>query len=123
MRLWVTHVTEHRDHMLVLQRERQVIERGPRWRAIRSSRKHFERLLEDVIHPLHGTGELVLAGERLSAAALFGMVNHTAQWYRPRGRLTPIEIADGYVDLLIRAGDAPREFSMTVAHRQTEQLR
>ena len=31
------------------------------------------------------------------------MVNHTAQWYRPRGRLAATEIADGYVDLLLGA--------------------
>jgi len=29
------------------------------------------------------------------------MVNHTAQWYRPRGPLTAREIADGYADLLL----------------------
>jgi hypothetical protein len=30
------------------------------------------------------------------------MVNHTAQWYRPRGRLTAREIADGYVRSILR---------------------
>jgi hypothetical protein len=30
------------------------------------------------------------------------MVNHTAQWYRPGGRLTPSAIADGYVALLLQ---------------------
>jgi TetR/AcrR family transcriptional regulator, cholesterol catabolism regulator len=34
------------------------------------------------------------------------MVNHTAQWYRPRGRLSPEQIADGYVELLV-AGSRP----------------
>jgi hypothetical protein len=29
------------------------------------------------------------------------MVNHTAQWYRPTGRLTPEAVADGYVALLL----------------------
>jgi len=40
---------------------------------------------------------------RLALAALLGMVNHTAQWYRPRGRLGATNIADGYVDLLLGA--------------------
>ena len=40
---------------------------------------------------------------RLALFALLGMVNHTAQWYRPRGRLSATEIADGYVDLLLGA--------------------
>jgi hypothetical protein len=33
--------------------------------------------------------------------ALLGMVNHTAQWYRPRGALSSEQIADGYVDLVL----------------------
>jgi TetR/AcrR family transcriptional regulator, cholesterol catabolism regulator len=103
VRLWVTHVTENREHMLVFQQERHLIERGAQWRDIRASRKQFERLLEDVIARIHGDGGLRLADDRVSVSALLGMVNHTPQWYRPRGRLTPIEIADGYVDLLIRA--------------------
>ena len=35
--------------------------------------------------------------------ALLGMVNHTAQWYRPRAALSPEQIADGYVTLLLEA--------------------
>jgi AcrR family transcriptional regulator len=43
---------------------------------------------------------------RLALMALLGMVNHTPQWYRPRGRLTPEEIADGYLELLTGAPSA-----------------
>jgi hypothetical protein len=97
-------VTEHRDHMLVFQQERHVIEHGDQWRDIRASRKQFERLLEDVIERVHAAGQLTLPDERLVVAALLGgMVNHTVQWYRPRGRLSPTEIADGYVDLLVNS--------------------
>ena len=54
--------------------------------------------------------EELLAGALLAAGisdtglhryAMLGMVNHTVQWYRPRGPLTPEQIADGYVDLVI----------------------
>ena len=38
---------------------------------------------------------------RLAVSALLGMVNHTPQWFRPRGRLGPEEIAAGYVDLIL----------------------
>jgi hypothetical protein len=31
------------------------------------------------------------------------MVNHTSTWLRPRGRLTPEQIADGYCDMLVGA--------------------
>ena len=103
VRLWVAHVVEHRDHMLVFQQERHVIERGAQWRGVRNSRKRFERLVDDVLARVEASGEAAFADRRLAVSALLGMVNHTAQWYRPRGRLSPREIADGYVDLLLGA--------------------
>jgi TetR/AcrR family transcriptional regulator, cholesterol catabolism regulator len=101
VRLWVAHVVEHRDHMLVFQQERHTIERGEQWRGVRSSRKQFERLVEDVLERLARAGRLRLADRRLALSALLGMVNHTAQWFRPRGRLRPEDVAQGYVDLLV----------------------
>jgi AcrR family transcriptional regulator len=97
LRLWVAHVIEHRDHMLVFQQERHVIERGEQWRKVRESRKQFERLLDGALREARTR----LADDRLELSALLGMVNHTAQWYRPRGRLSSTEIADGYADLIL----------------------
>jgi AcrR family transcriptional regulator len=102
VRLWVAHVVEHRDHMLVFQQERHVIEQGARWRGVRASRKGFERLVDDVLARVEADGAAAFADRRLALSALLGMVNHTAQWYRPRGRLSPAEVADGYVDLVVR---------------------
>jgi AcrR family transcriptional regulator len=101
IRLWVEHVVEHRDHMLVFQQERHVIERGERWRAVRASRKRFERLVGEELAAAERAGALRHGDRRLALLALLGMVNHTAQWYRPRGPLTVREIADGYADLLL----------------------
>ena len=103
VRLWVEHVVAHRAHMLVFQQERHVIERGAAWRGVRASRKAFERLVEDVLARVGSH-----AGDpRLALFALLGMVNHTAQWYRPRGRLDATDIADGYAELVLApaAGD------------------
>jgi AcrR family transcriptional regulator len=94
VRLWVAHVCVHRDHMLVFQQERHQIESGERWRSVRASRKRFERLVASVLDEAGAEGPLPLL-------ALLGMVNHTAQWYRPRGPLTPEQIADGYVALVL----------------------
>ena len=99
VRIWVGHVVEHRDHMLVFQQERHVIESGDQWRRVRASRKAFERLVADVLERAHPAGD-----HRLALLALLGMVNHTAQWYRPRGKLSPEQIADGYVALVLGAG-------------------
>jgi TetR/AcrR family transcriptional regulator, cholesterol catabolism regulator len=96
VRLWVGHVVEHRDHMLVFQQERHLIESGERWRKVRGSRKAFERLVAGVLERARPAGD-----RRLALLALLGMVNHTAQWYRPRGELSAEAIADGYVDLVL----------------------
>lgn len=96
VRLWVDHVVEHRDHMLVFQQERHVIESGERWRAVRAARKAFELLVAELLARADPPGD-----ERLALLALLGMVNHTAQWYRPRGPLAPRQIADGYLALVL----------------------
>ena len=100
IRLWVNSVVEHRDHMLVFQQERHTIESGAQWRGVRESRKDFERLME---HALAEAGACGPDGRdpRLTHLALLGMVNHTAQWYRPRGRFDADEIADGYLTLVL----------------------
>ncbi|MGA9859187.1 MAG: TetR/AcrR family transcriptional regulator [Solirubrobacteraceae bacterium] len=97
VRMWVAHVIAHRDHMLVFQQERHVIDSGDAWRKVRASRKAFERLVGDLLARVSPAGD-----PRLALLALLGMVNHTAQWYRPRGPLSPEQIADGYVDLVMR---------------------
>jgi TetR/AcrR family transcriptional regulator, cholesterol catabolism regulator len=100
VRLWVAHVVDHRDHMLVFQQQRHAIQHGAQWRSVRASRKAFEDLVADVLAELHSPADPP-EKRRLLIAALLGMVNHTAQWYRPSGSLTAREIADGYVDLLV----------------------
>jgi TetR/AcrR family transcriptional regulator, cholesterol catabolism regulator len=99
VRLWVAHACAHRDHMLVFQQERHVIESGPHWRSVRDSRKAFERVLAGALDDVGADGLQLEPG--LSLRALLSMVNYTPSWYRPRGALRPEQIADGYVDLLL----------------------
>lgn len=97
LRLWVAHVAGHREHLLVFTQVRHVIDHGEQWRGVRRSRKEFEALLA---RALEATS---IADPDLARYALLGMVNHTPQWYRPRGRLAPEEIADGYLALVLPA--------------------
>ena len=105
VRLWVAQVVEHRDHMLVFQQERHVIESGDQWRGVRSGRKQFERVVAGVLDRVLADGRLRLGDRRLALSALLGMVNHTAQWFGPRGRLQVDQVADGYVELLLLGDD------------------
>ncbi len=102
VRIWVEHVVEHRDHMLVFQQERHVIDHGDQWRQVRADRKRFETLVDAALADVQRAGAARFDDRRLALSALLGMVNHTAQWYRPRGRLSAEAIADGYAGLLLR---------------------
>jgi TetR/AcrR family transcriptional regulator, cholesterol catabolism regulator len=97
LRIWLAHIAEHHDHMLVFTQERRVLERDERWGQVRRSREAFEALLGRMVAEAAPRGDV-----RLRVLALLGMVNHTAQWYRPGGRLTTDEIAEGYWELLVR---------------------
>lgn len=98
---WVAHVVAHRHHMLVFTQERQAIERQARWRRVRSQRKDFEKILDDLLARGEADGSMTFADRRLSLLALLGMVNYTPQWVRPKGRLSPAEIADGYCAIVL----------------------
>jgi AcrR family transcriptional regulator len=100
VRIWVAHVIEYRDHMLVFQQERHVIESDPKWREIRASRKAFERLVRTALEAAQAEGPRT-GDRRLEVGALLGMVNHTPAWCQPSGRLQSEEIADGYLSLLL----------------------
>lgn len=101
VKTWVAHVVEHRHHMLVFTQERQAIERQQRWRRVRSQRKAFEKILDEVLARGEADGSMTFTDRRLSLLALLGMVNYTPQWVRPNGRLSPAEIADGYCEMVL----------------------
>ena len=107
VRAWVAHVAQHLDHMIVFNEERRLIESDPAWSDVRASRARFQRLLEGVLR--QGASDRTFAVEDIDVAELsiLGIVNHMPQWLDPRGRLTPEELADRCVDLLL-AGLSPR---------------
>lgn len=100
---WLEQIASHRAHMLVFAQERHVIEREPQWRRVRGQRKAFEQLLDDVLARGERDGTMHFDDRAFTLLTLLGMVNYTPQWLRPRGRLTPAEIADGYCDTILAA--------------------
>jgi AcrR family transcriptional regulator len=104
LRAWLAHIAGHREHMLVFAQERHVIERDAQWREVRRQRKAFEQILDDVLARGEQDGTMAFADRHLALLALLGMVNHTPQWLKPRGRLSAEQIADGYCELILKAG-------------------
>jgi TetR/AcrR family transcriptional regulator, cholesterol catabolism regulator len=107
LRAWLTHIENHRAHMLVFVQERHLIEREPQWRAVRRQRNQFEQLLDDILARGEADGTMTFDDRRLTLLALLGMVNYTPQWLRPHGRLSAEQVADGYCDLILRAAGVP----------------
>jgi TetR/AcrR family transcriptional regulator, cholesterol catabolism regulator len=95
VRAWVAHIESHLDHMAVFAQERHAIEAEPEWEQVRASRDRFEAILARLL-------AAVGLQDRLALLALLGMVNHTATWLKPGGRLSAEQIADGYCDMLLR---------------------
>lgn len=106
-RIWMEHVEGHRDYVMVFQQERHTIEREPIWDDVRRDRDAFERLLTGILREGVERAEFVVEDPGLSALALLGMVNHSATWFRPGGRLSAEQVADGFCDLLL-SGIRPR---------------
>jgi hypothetical protein len=94
VRVWVRHIEAHLDHMAVFAQERHSIEHEPEWEDVRASRDAFEAILARRLAAVGIT-------DRLQHFALLGMVNHTATWLKPGGRLTAEQIADGYCDMIL----------------------
>ena len=95
VRAWVAHIETHLDHMSVFAQERHAIEREPEWEQVRASRDAFEAILWRRLQAVGVTN-------RLAHFALLGMVNHTATWVNPSGRLSAEQIADGYCDMVLK---------------------
>lgn len=106
-RVWMRRVESHRHHVQVFHQERHTLQREPAWDAVRGDRVAFERLLTRVLQDGAASGEFAVPDPALAALGLLGMVNHTALWFTPGGRLTADEVADGFVDLLL-SGLRPR---------------
>jgi TetR/AcrR family transcriptional regulator, cholesterol catabolism regulator len=107
LRAWLEHIARHRHHMMVFQQERHLIERDPQWRTVRRQRKDFELIVDDLLERCEREGALSFPDRALALRALLGMVNHTATWLRPRGRLSPAQIAEGYLELLTSSAARP----------------
>ena len=89
--------------MLVFQQERHVVETGAKWRHGAGGAASASRSSSTASWPSYEEGDprARFDDRRIALSALLGMVNRTAQWFRPRGRLSAGEIAAGYAGLLV----------------------
>jgi AcrR family transcriptional regulator len=98
-------LVDHLPEWTIFQRDATML-RGPVRRRIVATRDRFERVWAAIVEEGVASGEF----RELDAVAVkgaLGMYNYGYLWIRPRGRLSPEEIADVFCDILlggIRAG-------------------
>lgn len=104
VRSWVGHVERHPDQMRVFIQERNAGDPVDR-QNMRSLRKAFEEVIDGLLRAVEAEHGRAFPDRGLVLHALLGMVNWTAQWLDPGGRLGSGSIADGYCALVLGSGD------------------
>ena len=82
--------------------------------AIRAERDRFDRALRDLLR--RGVDQGVMAADvdpKLTAMAVFGMMNWISTWWQEDGPSTPDQVAQQFTDLVLAGvvgpGDGPRD--------------
>jgi TetR/AcrR family transcriptional regulator, cholesterol catabolism regulator len=115
MHVWVSHVAEHRDHMVVFNEERRLIETGHEWEAAKKQRNEFQDLLYGILQRGIADGSFSLSDPHIALMSILGIVNHMSQWFHTGGRLSAEKIAARCVDLVLHGIAAPDRASRETA--------
>jgi hypothetical protein len=81
------------------------------FKRIAKTRRAFDKAVRVVLEEGCASGQFVLSDPHLTTLAIGGISTWIQVWYRPEGRLTPSEIADGLTELIMRMVGADRPIS------------
>ena len=93
-------LADHLPDMIVATRDVPTV-KGPLRRRIIAWRDRFEAVWAAIIEEGVAKGEFVPL-DPVAIKGILGMHNFGYMWVRPRGRLTPEEIADVFCDIILR---------------------
>jgi len=94
-------MAEHQDIVAVVLQERRSLPPDAA-EAVQRQRDHIDALLDGFITDGIAQGSFRELNVPLVRLALTGMTNWAVTWFRPNGDLGADEIADGFIDLLLR---------------------
>jgi TetR/AcrR family transcriptional regulator, cholesterol catabolism regulator len=109
-------VLNHQAHAVIYSREEKELEPADR-EAINVLRREFDHRLTEVIEEGTRSGEFVVADAGMAALAIIGIVGWSQVWFRPNGRLTKEQVADGVVDLVLSMVQAKRQRKLRAVPR------
>ncbi|MBP6851002.1 MAG: TetR family transcriptional regulator [Rhodoferax sp.] len=90
----------HQAHSVIYSREEKELDPDV-CKHINQLRRDFDHRLEEVIAQGVASGEFVVQDVGLAALAIIGIVAWSQFWYRPGGRLTKEQTADGVASLVL----------------------
>jgi AcrR family transcriptional regulator len=106
LRLAVTNhvraLCEHADLLAVLLFETRTFSRKIE-RQIKPQRDRYNTLLLAIIKDGSAQGRFRTVDPRIALYGIFGMCNWVCQWYRPKGPISPADLAREYADLALTA--------------------
>lgn len=92
-------LADHLPEWTLFQRDATIL-RGPIRKRVFAARDRFEAVWAAIIDEGVATGEFREL-DAIAIKGILGMYNYGYLWIRPRGRLTPEEIADVFCDILL----------------------
>jgi len=102
VRAYVAAVTANLDAVGLYLREWRALPQ-PELARLRARRRAMRALFEDVIAQGVRRKEFAASDVKISALAIMGMANWLFEWYRPRGRMRPEQLADEIADRAVRS--------------------
>lgn len=93
-------IARHPDFMAVFLHEWRSLSPGRR-RKILKLRDEYDHIVRQIIADGIANGEFRPRDVRIATFGLLGLLNWIYQWYSPDGPLSPEEIADEFVDLVM----------------------
>lgn len=94
-------VLANQAHIAIYNREEKHLSADDR-EAINSLRREFDRRFTGLLNEGVAAGEFHVDDVNLAALAIGGIVSWSCVWYRPSGRLTQAETADGIAALVLQ---------------------
>lgn len=102
VRAYVRAVTTNLDAVGLYLREWRSLP-APQLARLRAKRRAMRRLFEDAIAKGVRDGEFAVRDQKIAALAILGMCNWIFEWYRPRGRLGPQDLANELAERAVRS--------------------
>jgi TetR/AcrR family transcriptional regulator, cholesterol catabolism regulator len=97
----ILNVTENLDILTVYLSEWRQL-RADSLSTVRQQRERYAALFLAIVEDGVNRGEFRAIDPRISALGMIGMCNYLFRWYRPDGRLTPDQVADALIEMVMR---------------------